>query len=347
MIKYRIDERRKATVRGLKFIYRTACDADNFAQYGYDYLCCFSTIADTSLNPELRLMAHRMGCERASEWHRQNSTIPLRADALTTLTWVLAISAADRFGVCNEDLRRQVLSHFCELSVYDYIGFDPSKEAPPADVPELCLCGAGNARGRSRCRRCRRKLRMKGRYGAWLDAIIWSYAAERFDSRAGGYFFDVIKWLPAMRPYRGREAGENGDFYYTVYAITHVVYALNDYNLHCLSPKWLPDEFEFLRANLHEAIAEDDHDMMGEFLDTLRAFGVKDDHPVIRTGMDYLISSQNADGSWGDVDAQDVYNRHHPTWTAIDGLREYAWERPKLAFPELKPLLIEWAKGRN
>jgi hypothetical protein len=37
------------------------------------------------------------------------------------------------------------------------------------------------------------------------------------------------------------------------------------------------------------------------------------------------LSSQNADGSWGDVHEPDVHKRYHTAWTAIDGLREYAW----------------------
>lgn len=131
---------------------------------------------------------------------------------------------------------------------------------------------------------------MPGRYGAWLDAVIWSYTGERYGAKVGSHYSDAIKWLSAMRPYRGREDGANPDFYNTVYAITHIVYTLNDYNAYTLSPKWLAEEFRFLKNNLKEAIAEDDPDMMGEFLDTLRAFGLKDSHPVIRKGMDYLRS---------------------------------------------------------
>ena len=38
-----------------------------------------------------------------------------------------------------------------------------------------------------------------------------------------------------------------------------------------LSPRWLPQEFEFLKANLKDAIAQRDSDMLGEFMDSLKA----------------------------------------------------------------------------
>jgi hypothetical protein len=43
--------------------------------------------------------------------------------------------------------------------------------------------------------------------------------------------------------------------------------------------------------------------------------------------VEYLLATQNADGSWGDAEAKDIYRRYHPTWTAIDGLRDYKWKR--------------------
>jgi hypothetical protein len=69
------------------------------------------------------------------------------------------------------------------------------------------------------------------------------------------------------------------------------------------------------------------------------AFGVDENHAQIREGRHYLLSQQNPDGSWGDTDAEDIYSRYHPTWTAIDGLRDYRWRGAGLSFPDLKPVL--------
>ena len=167
---------------------------------------------------------------------------------------------------------------------------------------------------------------MRSRYDILCDALITSYTGDRYGVTLGASYRDVIKWLPAMRPYRGREGGANPEFYATVYAVTHVIYTQDDYSQHRLSPHSLPDEFRFLKANLTEAIALKDPETMGEFLDSLKAFGLKDRNPLIRKGRQYLLSTQNPDGSWGDTDSKDVYNRYHPTWTAVDGLRDYKWE---------------------
>ena len=74
---------------------------------------------------------------------------------------------------------------------------------------------------------------------------------------------------------------------------------------------------------------------MGEYLDTLRAFGLGFENRLIRSGFDFLLKTQNPDGSWGDMKDKDPYGRYHPTWTAIDGLREYAWQGTQLSFPSL------------
>jgi hypothetical protein len=74
----------------------------------------------------------------------------------------------------------------------------------------------------------------------------------------------------------------------------------------------------------------EDPEMLGEFLDALKSFGLSESHPLILEGMRYLLTQQNSDGSWGDSEVEDIYYRYHPTWTAIDGLREYAWRGQRL-----------------
>ena len=166
---------------------------------------------------------------------------------------------------------------------------------------------------------------MRSRYDLWLDALTTAYFGDRYGVALGAPYKDVIRWLPAMWPYQSREAGSNAEFYSAVYSITHVVYTQDDYSRHRLSPRSLPREFAFLKANLMEAVALKDPETMGEFLDSLQAFGLKDRNPLIRRGREYLLSTQNPDGSWGDMNSTDIYQRYHPTWTAIDGLRAYKW----------------------
>jgi hypothetical protein len=329
----------EAIERGLEFIYRTARDRENFELYGYDYLCCFHCIASTSKDVNLRRMARKMGRERALQWRRDHRDLPVDANADEIAYLVLGADASDRLGVSDSSFKEQIREIALRFDAKDYLGFDAPNEAPPQDVPEECKCGVFNPRGRKTCSHCKRRLSMMSRYGVWLDALIRSYMGERYVVRLGASFADVIKWLPTMRPYPKYDDGDNPDFYWAVYAVTHVVYTLNDYSLYNLSPNWLPHEYAFLKENLKQAIAMEDPELMGEFLDTLKSFGLQKDHPLILKGQRFLLTQQNPDGSWGSDEAEDIYQRYHPTWTAIDGLREYAWRGERLSMKRIMPLL--------
>src|SRR6185369_17785787 len=91
--------RRRAIERGLEFIYQTACDGENFAAYGHDYLCCFHCIEATSKDVQLRQTARRMGQERARHWRREHAHLKSRADADEVAYLVFGADAADRLGV--------------------------------------------------------------------------------------------------------------------------------------------------------------------------------------------------------------------------------------------------------
>ena len=339
---FKLKERECAIRSGLEFIYRVACDEESFADYGHDLINCFYFISATSRDPVLRRTARKMGRERARLWRQGHATLPLKADADVIAEYIHASYAANRLGLRDSTMKAQLRQAAGRITVREYFWFNPLNEPPPGDATEPCVCGLLNERGRKTCRRCRKHLTVINRYALWCDALMAAYNCERVGVHVGVRYAEVLKWLPAMRPYRGRENGANADFHDSLYAVTHVVYTLNDYNLYRLSPRWLPQEYEFLKSNLQEAIETEDPDMMGEFLDSLRAFGLKDSHPLIRRGMDFLLSRQNGDGSWGDMAATDVYARYHATWTAIDGLREYAWWRgERLSFPRLMPMLRE------
>ena len=337
-------QRRRAALRGLEFIYRVAREPESFADYGSDLLSCFYFVAQTSADANLRRRALAMGRERARRWRRDNPRLPARADAETVLDFIHGAYAADQFAAPDDSLKAQVRRAAARLTPRDFLCFDPREEPPPRDVPERCECGERNARGRRRCVGCRRALEAMSRYGVWYDALVRAYSAARYGVSLGATYEDVLRWLPALRPYPASDAGENPDFYDAVYAVTHVVYTLNDYSRYRLSPRWLPREFAFMKANLRVAIGREDPEMVGEFLDVLRAFGLGDSHALVRAGVSYLLATQKEDGSWGDHDEEETYARYHTTWTAVDGLREYRWRGVGLSFPEVKPLLLRCAR---
>lgn len=96
----------------------------------------------------------------------------------------------------------------------------------------------------------------------------------------------------------------------------------------------MPDEFGFLKSNLKQPLGGDDSETLGEFLETLRSFGVTENDTDMRTGVEFLLSRQNDDGSWGDRNSPSIYTRYHSTWTAMNGLMEYAWRGEGASLPE-------------
>jgi len=280
-----------------------------------------------------------MGRERAHTWRSNHADLPAKIGPVTIAEYTDATVSADLLGVRDSALREKIRRASRSFGARDFLGFDPAVEPPPADLPHICRCGLQNQRGRRTCRACKRRLRMRSRYQTWMNALYRGYRSDRSGVPAGAKFADAIAWLPEMRPYCEPDNDGEEDFHYSVYAITHLVYALNDYGRFRLSPRWLPFEFEFLKTNMDAVIEMDELDMVGEFLDTLKAFGLDDHHPLLRRGTRYLLSSQNPDGSWGDPHVKDPCLRYHTTLTAIDGLRDYAWRGEGLSFPGLMPFL--------
>ena len=319
------EDRDRAVQRGLLFLYGLARDPKAFAEWGSDLVGMFGNIAATSSNRELRQMAWSMGHERALEWRRLHAHIPADVDAAEVADLLFGSDAAERLGVPDQRMWRELRDAAARFPAVDYYGFDPAVEAPPNDIPEECRhCSARNVRGSRRCVLCGGTLTFRSRYDVWQDALIGTYTGDRYGVTLGGHLVDVLHWVGAMRPYPG--PGER-EFYEATYGITHLVYVLNDYSLNRLSADCLPEEFAFLRANLRVWVAGGDPETVGEHLDTLGAFGLTLGDAEMRSGFDYLLAAQGPDGSWGDRETSDVYRRYHPTWTAIDGLREYRWTK--------------------
>ncbi len=322
--KYNTADRDQATRRGLAFIYQIASDPKNFDDWGHDLLWCFYTIAATAKNPELREAARKIGHERALEWRRIHRTVSPKANVDDFSDLVYGSDAAGRLGAPDPEFTRQLRQAAARYSVIDFFLFDPRLEPPPSNIPKQCkTCRRSNPRGATVCGHCGAPLEMWNRYDLWTDALITTYSGKISGIPLGAHYRDVIRWLPAMRPYPTRASAGTDAFYSVAYSITHVVYTLNDYNKYLLSPAWLPDEFAYLKTNLEQTVKLEDPETLGEFLDTLRDFGMSERDPLIRTGLEYVLAKQNPDGSWGDPADTDVYDRYHATWTAIDGLREY------------------------
>jgi hypothetical protein len=338
-----IVSRETSIKRGLDFIYRVAGTSDGFDGYGNLLICCFALVGATSRDARLRQLARSRAQKLAQRWGRAHPFIPPDASPDLVLDFVLVRYALSRLGLRDVALNAQMRTAAKRFSAQDLLGFNPVSEPPANDLSYVCDCGLKNQRGRTFCKQCRRRLEFQSRYRVWMRALASTYVSGRCGIFFGVRFLDVLKWLSTMRPYPVC-AEENVELLRdAIYAVTHIVYTLNDYGTYRLRPGWLPQEFAFLQANVASACERKDPEVLGELLDSLKAFGLRAGHPLIMRGTRYLLAEQNEDGSWGDPDEENIRTRCHTTWTAIDGLRTYAWRGERLS-PEVKSMLKQLAK---
>jgi hypothetical protein len=333
-----VTQKDAAIERGLEFIYRLGQKRKSVAGYGSFLVCCFALLAATSRNPKLRSLGRERAKELLQRWTLLHPFLPADASPDLLFEFILIHYARRRLGLRDAAGATAIKRVARNFSASDLLGFDPVREPPPSDVPYRCDCTFQNPRGRRACKQCRCRLRIRSRYRVWMEALANTYVAETSGIIFGARYAEVLRWMPAMRPYPSHEDDER-ILHDAIYAVTHVVYTLNDYGTYRLSPRWLPRELAFLKANVKSACTRRDPEILGELLDSLQAFGVADTHPLIAHGTKYLLAAQNNDGSWGDTTEQNIRRRCHTTWTAIDGLRAYCWRGERLSRPAVKSLL--------
>lgn len=278
--------------RALRFIYTTASDKTVFADHGEDFLWCFFSIGLTAQDPELRQQAAKMGIELAANWRLSHPHVSKSAHAGEIKRLVMEAYAADRLGVRDRRFKEELRRAAARFTARDFLGFDAPNEPPdPNDA---------------------------NRYDTWCGALICTFFGDGYGIELGARHRDVVKWLPRLHPYReGDESLQFDEFY----AITHLIYTLNAYGEHRVSPSSLLEEIGFLKRRMSEALDDDDPEMVGEGMDCLKMLGFEND-PLVLRGKQYLLSTQRPDGTWaGDPD--DIFTAYHSAWTSIDGLRDY------------------------
>lgn len=307
----------QAISRALAFVYRSASDSANFRAHGDDYLWCFFSIARTARDPQLARAALAMARERAHAWRREHRVVPSGADPDEIANLVQGAFVSDLLGAPDNGFKEQLRRAARRFSADDFLDFDPRK-APPAAVWA--------------CDPCPKPQTLRSRYDVFTGALIVTYFGDAYGIRLGASHHDVVRWLPRMRPYPTSKA-EFGDAFY---AVSHVVYTLNGYGAKRIEPRLLPDEVALLRRGLVTGVAQRDPEIVGEALDTLKAFGFDQREPLIARGIAYLLANQRPDGTWAGAPG-DVYTRYHSAWTGIDGLRSYRFGTEIRRLSEVPP----------
>jgi hypothetical protein len=312
--------RLRAARRALALLRRLAERKSTFAKYSGHFLLAFHFIGTTSRDGALRRTALAAGRERARFWKRQWPRKGRQLDAAAIVDGICASYAAEQLGIAHGGIRRELEAAAIRQPVDDLLGFDPRCGHIPRDVPDDCACGAFNERGRRWCRECRRRLSPRSRHEAWYVALIRIYFCERWGLRLPVDYSDVMELLPLLRPYPRPGSRHYRD---AIYAVTHIVYTLNDYNRSRLPVRVVRRERAFLIASLPWAIRRGEADTVAEIIDSLAGCGLADAHPLMTGGRAFILAQQRADGGWGDT--HDDYGRFHSVWTCIDGLRDYSF----------------------
>ena len=342
--RYSDADRDLAIERGLEFINLIASRPEHFSHFGHDLIFCFYTISNTAKNAKLRARARELVIRYAHQWRDENPDPPTD-DANALFIFAEGAAVADSTLGLDAALKQRVQLAAQPFSVVDFLRFDPAQEPPPNDIPKACSkCDFQNLRGVTICQKCQTPLTFRSPYAIWLDSLIMTHESDSYGIKLGASYPVVLKWVSTMRPYP-QPGNDEQAFDDVAYAVTHIIYTLNDYHTYRLSPAWLPQEFRYLKRNIRLAEHYRDWELVGEFMDALRAFGEDESALEIRTAMDYLLAHQNPDGSWGNMDDDDIYTRYHSTWTAIDGLRQYSYHGERLRSPDLLAVLTGQRAG--
>src|SRR3954468_11168419 len=219
---YTTGDRDHAVEKALNFIYSVAKDPAAFRNNGSDLLFAFVNISTSNANQHISSMALTMGHERAIEWRRQHSTIPADASASTISELIYGSYSARELGVPDSAFDALLRAKAARFTVTDYLGFNPSAGPPPENYPGY------------------------SQHALFMDALITTYFGKQFGTTAEGRYEDVLRWLPVVRPYPEHKYSDWG-YYDAIYALTHIIYTYNHYNLSKIDRGCFPDEFAYLK----------------------------------------------------------------------------------------------------
>lgn len=289
----------------MNFLYARSQDKTIFADHGGDLVWCFYTISRTSQDSRLRSLAAKMGRELALRWREAHAHVPPGVNADKVFDLVSSAYSVDRFLGTDRRLRAELRRAAARFTATDYMEFDPLAGPPPGDNPN--------------------------RFKMWQNALVIAYFGDAYGIRLGARYKDVLRWLTVMHPYANDDADLEFDMFYSA---THLVYTLNSYNQRRVEAALLPEETAFIKHKLATAMEDEDPEIVGESLDTLKALG-QDGDPLVQQGSQYLLSHQEADGTWVEEKDEGAYTAYHAAWTAIDGLRDYRYRGEVRKLPRL------------
>jgi hypothetical protein len=138
------------------------------------------------------------------------------------------------------------------------------------------------------------------RRGKWQRAIFAEYY-DRLDLKKP----PVLRRAPSKSVVLAKRKPLEDCSKNAAYRLTHEVFVAYDYGMQRTQQRLSSEDIAYLRGILpqllDQSIAADNPDLAAELLCSMTYLGQHDD-PVFRRGIDFLLDSQNPDGSWGDYE---------------------------------------------
>ncbi len=245
--------RQRAVLKGMQFIASACVQEDVLLYLGTSLLYSLGSLARTAADADLRTWARTLGRHAFRVWEQACLAHADPDDSDWVGEAVRGYAAGTSLGLRRDSMRPYLRRAARKFDSTTMIGFDAHVGPPPCT--------------------------QRGAYRTWCVGLTSAWCGEGFGVPLGVRYGAVLRWLPRMRDYHLAWNGEPGTFEEVAYAVTHVVYTLNDYGRWLLDPRWLPTEYLFLRGALPVALELGNADLVGELLDSLRAFGVTDADP--------------------------------------------------------------------
>uniref|UniRef100_A0A7S0J6L7 DUF6895 domain-containing protein n=1 Tax=Calcidiscus leptoporus TaxID=127549 RepID=A0A7S0J6L7_9EUKA len=293
--------KRKAVHAGLDFISTTGLamlrSTALHARHGSDILLPFHVPRSNPTEEEAHalLVAKKL----ANEWRMQHcgKQLPNRCEPRQLLDLMQGLYALEELGLGDPVLTSQVAERCAKFNAVDFFKFDPLHTEPGAFVCEDCVCGARLDAESAHCTQCRRPAIRMSAYDVWLEALVFTFHGCRMGIGLGACFFDILRQLStAFVAAHGKTLAQK-DAHYLAYALTHVIYALSNFNERSLPPSLFPPPIRScLLDRLKFALKKRDPDLAGECLDCLKCIGERGQ--TLNAAERFLVGSQQADGGW-------------------------------------------------
>jgi hypothetical protein len=233
--------KRQAIMRGLDFLQtlgETLFRNEQLAsKHGPDLLLPFYIPPAGAAATEEERHALRVATRLAAEWRTRTGRamryLPPVVPPKELLNLMQGLYSLECLGMGDRALHAQLEERASTWGAADFLKYDPTRGDPPATLREACACGQQLEPGASECPVCRRSAVRMSPFDAWLEALVWTFHGCRMRIGLGACFFDVLRQVCAgfARLYPRRDSLCEKDRHYLTYALTHVVYALNNVRL--------------------------------------------------------------------------------------------------------------------